>query len=136
MVFFTYVGVLLLYTSLGRRCTDYSPFIPSYTIDTYTHTTVTVSTSNQLVVTSWLFIPTVVPSEEPSGAPSNLVTSEVMARSFRVSWSHAPGRVEKYRVVYYTEKTGRPEEVTVHTHTHTFVSFSTPPFGHPATNVC
>lgn len=34
------------------------------------------------------------------GAPSDLVTSEVSARGFRVSWTHAPGKVEKYRVVY------------------------------------
>ncbi|XP_016357451.1 collagen alpha-1(XIV) chain [Sinocyclocheilus anshuiensis] len=46
-------------------------------------------------------------------APSNLVTSEVMARSFRVSWTHAAGPVEKYRVVYYSPSESRPEEVVV-----------------------
>ncbi|KAM9495088.1 collagen alpha-1(XIV) chain isoform 1-T1 [Clarias gariepinus] len=46
-------------------------------------------------------------------APSELVTSEVTARSFRVSWTHAPGTVEKYRVVYYASRGGKPEEVVV-----------------------
>nr|XP_055076682.1 collagen alpha-1(XIV) chain isoform X1 [Misgurnus anguillicaudatus] len=46
-------------------------------------------------------------------APSNLITSEVTARSFRVSWTHAPGQVEKYRVVYYATKGSKPEEVVV-----------------------
>ncbi|XP_073488307.1 collagen alpha-1(XIV) chain isoform X1 [Aquarana catesbeiana] len=50
---------------------------------------------------------------EEVGSPSDLVTSEVTARSFRVSWSHAPGNVEKYRVVYYPTKGGQPEEVIV-----------------------
>ncbi|KAM8966281.1 collagen alpha-1(XIV) chain isoform 2-T2 [Pelodytes ibericus] len=47
------------------------------------------------------------------GAPGDLVTSEVTARGFRVSWTHAPGQVEKYRVVYYPTKGGQPEEVVV-----------------------
>ncbi|XP_053322194.1 collagen alpha-1(XIV) chain [Spea bombifrons] len=47
------------------------------------------------------------------GAPSELVTSEVTARGFRVTWTHAPGDVEKYRVVYYPTKGGQPEEVVV-----------------------
>ncbi|KAM4706318.1 collagen alpha-1(XIV) chain isoform 1-T1 [Rhinophrynus dorsalis] len=47
------------------------------------------------------------------GSPSELVTSEVTARGFRVSWTHAPGNVEKYRVVYYPTKGGQPEEVVV-----------------------
>ncbi|XP_047675468.1 collagen alpha-1(XIV) chain-like isoform X2 [Tachysurus fulvidraco] len=46
-------------------------------------------------------------------APSDLVTSEVTARSFRVSWTHAPGTVEKYRVVYHASRGGKPEEVVV-----------------------
>uniref|UniRef100_A0AAZ3P740 Collagen, type XIV, alpha 1a n=1 Tax=Oncorhynchus tshawytscha TaxID=74940 RepID=A0AAZ3P740_ONCTS len=47
-------------------------------------------------------------------APQDLVTSEVTARSFRVSWSHAPGSVEKYRVVFYpATQGGRPEEAVV-----------------------
>uniref|UniRef100_A0A673H8C5 Collagen alpha-1(XIV) chain-like n=1 Tax=Sinocyclocheilus rhinocerous TaxID=307959 RepID=A0A673H8C5_9TELE len=50
---------------------------------------------------------------ESLDAPSNLVTSEVMARSFRVSWTHAAGPVEKYRVVYYSSSESRPEEVVV-----------------------
>ncbi|CAI9544764.1 unnamed protein product, partial [Staurois parvus] len=50
---------------------------------------------------------------EVVGSPSELVTSEITARSFRVSWSHAPGNVEKYRVVYYPTKGGQPEEVIV-----------------------
>ncbi|XP_075438441.1 collagen alpha-1(XIV) chain isoform X2 [Ascaphus truei] len=48
-----------------------------------------------------------------TGAPSELVTSEVTARGFRVSWTHAPGKVEKYRVVYYPTRGGQPEEVIV-----------------------
>ncbi|OWK64042.1 Collagen alpha-1(XIV) chain [Lonchura striata] len=47
------------------------------------------------------------------GTPSDLVTSEVTARGFRVSWTHAPGKVEKYRVVYYPTRGGQPEEVVV-----------------------
>ncbi|XP_069477662.1 collagen alpha-1(XIV) chain isoform X4 [Ambystoma mexicanum] len=47
------------------------------------------------------------------GAPSNLVTSEVTARGFRISWTHAPGKVEKYRVVFYPTRGGQPEEVVV-----------------------
>ncbi|XP_066434556.1 collagen alpha-1(XIV) chain isoform X2 [Eleutherodactylus coqui] len=50
---------------------------------------------------------------EEVGAPSELETSEVTARSFRVSWTHSPGNVEKYRVVYHPTKGGRPEEVIV-----------------------
>ncbi|XP_063780520.1 collagen alpha-1(XIV) chain [Pseudophryne corroboree] len=50
---------------------------------------------------------------EEVGSPSELVTSEVTARGFRVSWTHAPGKVEKYRVVYYPTKGGQPEEVIV-----------------------
>ncbi|XP_073535931.1 collagen alpha-1(XIV) chain isoform X2 [Phyllobates terribilis] len=50
---------------------------------------------------------------EEIGTPSELITSEVTARSFRVSWSHGPGKVEKYRVVYYPTKGGQPEEVIV-----------------------
>ncbi|XP_043544622.1 collagen alpha-1(XIV) chain isoform X1 [Chiloscyllium plagiosum] len=46
-------------------------------------------------------------------APANLVITDVTARSFRVSWSHAPGKVEKYRVVYYSTTAGQPEEVVV-----------------------
>ncbi|XP_069076782.1 collagen alpha-1(XIV) chain isoform X3 [Pleurodeles waltl] len=47
------------------------------------------------------------------GAPTNLVTSEVTARGFRISWTHAPGKVEKYRVVFYPTRGGQPEEVVV-----------------------
>ncbi|KAA8578908.1 hypothetical protein FQN60_007919, partial [Etheostoma spectabile] len=46
-------------------------------------------------------------------APRDLVTSEVTARSFRVRWTHAPGQVEKYRVVYYPASGGKPEEKVV-----------------------
>ncbi|KAM6968107.1 collagen alpha-1(XIV) chain [Aplochiton taeniatus] len=53
--------------------------------------------------------------EEPEiGEPRNLLTSEVTARSFRVSWTHAPGNVEKYRVVYHpSQGGGQPQEVVV-----------------------
>uniref|UniRef100_A0A8C5MQ23 Collagen type XIV alpha 1 chain n=1 Tax=Leptobrachium leishanense TaxID=445787 RepID=A0A8C5MQ23_9ANUR len=47
------------------------------------------------------------------GAPTGLDTSEVTARGFRVRWTHAPGEVTKYRVVYYPTKGGQPEEVVV-----------------------
>ncbi|KAJ8394654.1 hypothetical protein AAFF_G00044570 [Aldrovandia affinis] len=47
------------------------------------------------------------------GTPRDLVTSEVTARGFRVSWSHAPGAVEKYRVVYYPTQGGQPDEAVV-----------------------
>uniref|UniRef100_A0A8C2XB03 Collagen type XIV alpha 1 chain n=1 Tax=Cyclopterus lumpus TaxID=8103 RepID=A0A8C2XB03_CYCLU len=51
--------------------------------------------------------------KEETGAPLELVTSEVTARSFRVSWSHAPGHVEKYRVLYYPDSEGEPQEAVV-----------------------
>nr|XP_020464152.1 collagen alpha-1(XIV) chain isoform X3 [Monopterus albus] len=50
---------------------------------------------------------------EKTGPPLDLLTSEVTARSFRVSWSHAPGNVEKYRVVYYPVHGGEPQEAVV-----------------------
>uniref|UniRef100_A0A7N8XY33 Collagen, type XIV, alpha 1a n=1 Tax=Mastacembelus armatus TaxID=205130 RepID=A0A7N8XY33_9TELE len=49
---------------------------------------------------------------EEIGKPFDLLTSEVTAHSFRVSWSHAPGNVEKYRVVYYPAQ-GEPHEALV-----------------------
>uniref|UniRef100_A0A8C4IJS7 Collagen alpha-1(XIV) chain n=1 Tax=Dicentrarchus labrax TaxID=13489 RepID=A0A8C4IJS7_DICLA len=36
--------------------------------------------------------------------------SHITARSFRVTWTHAPGQVEKYRVVYYPASGGQPDE--------------------------
>ncbi|XP_055081432.1 collagen alpha-1(XIV) chain-like isoform X2 [Periophthalmus magnuspinnatus] len=45
--------------------------------------------------------------------PRDLVTSDITARSFRVSWTHAPGEVEKYRVVFYPASGGQPEEKVV-----------------------
>uniref|UniRef100_A0A8C6BCU4 Collagen type XIV alpha 1 chain n=1 Tax=Monodon monoceros TaxID=40151 RepID=A0A8C6BCU4_MONMO len=48
-----------------------------------------------------------------TGPPTELITSEVTARSFMVNWTHAPGKVEKYRVVYYPARGGKPEEVVV-----------------------
>lgn len=45
------------------------------------------------------------------GMPQNLVTSDVTAHSFRVSWSPAPGNVHKYRVVYVPAQGGEPQEV-------------------------
>lgn len=42
--------------------------------------------------------------------PSDLRVSEVAARSFRVTWTPAPGQVEKYRVVYYPASGGQPDE--------------------------
>lgn len=52
--------------------------------------------------------------EETVLPPQDLVTSDVTAHSFRVSWTHTPSNVEKYRVVYYPTSGGRPEEVTNH----------------------
>ncbi|XP_055732321.1 collagen alpha-1(XIV) chain isoform X2 [Salvelinus fontinalis] len=51
--------------------------------------------------------------EVTMAAPRDLVTSEVTARSFRVSWTHSPGTVEKYRVVFYPASGGQPEEKVV-----------------------
>ncbi|XP_024154110.1 collagen alpha-1(XIV) chain isoform X3 [Oryzias melastigma] len=45
--------------------------------------------------------------------PRDLVISEITARSFRLTWTHATGQVEKYRVVYYPASGGRPEEKVV-----------------------
>ncbi|XP_041665058.1 collagen alpha-1(XIV) chain-like isoform X1 [Cheilinus undulatus] len=45
--------------------------------------------------------------------PRDLKTSDITARSFRVTWTHAPGQVEKYRVVYYPASGGAPEEKVV-----------------------
>ncbi|XP_011617196.2 collagen alpha-1(XIV) chain-like isoform X1 [Takifugu rubripes] len=45
--------------------------------------------------------------------PSDLQVSEVTARSFRVTWTQAPGQVEKYRVVYYPASGGQPDEKVV-----------------------
>ncbi|KAM9852256.1 collagen alpha-1(XIV) chain [Aulostomus maculatus] len=53
-----------------------------------------------------------LPPEE-MGPPSDLVTSEVTARSFRVTWSPSPGNVVKYRVVYYPSQGGEPQEAVV-----------------------
>ncbi|XP_073787351.1 collagen alpha-1(XIV) chain isoform X2 [Danio rerio] len=52
-------------------------------------------------------------SSKTLDAPRDLLTSEVTARSFRVSWTHATGPVEKYRVVYYSSSGAQPEEVVV-----------------------
>uniref|UniRef100_A0A665U5K9 Collagen, type XIV, alpha 1b n=1 Tax=Echeneis naucrates TaxID=173247 RepID=A0A665U5K9_ECHNA len=56
---------------------------------------------------------TVVPLVVIMTPPRDLVTSEITARSFRVTWTHAPGQVEKYRVVYYPASGGQPEEKVV-----------------------
>ncbi|XP_035987117.1 collagen alpha-1(XIV) chain isoform X1 [Fundulus heteroclitus] len=50
---------------------------------------------------------------EKKGMPLNLETSEITARGFRVSWSPAPGSVEKYRVVYRPAQGGEPQEAVV-----------------------
>ncbi|KAJ8268333.1 hypothetical protein COCON_G00135050 [Conger conger] len=54
-------------------------------------------------------------------APTDLVTSEVTARSFRVSWTQAPGEVLKYRVVFYPTRGGQPDEVVVSGSEHSVV---------------
>uniref|UniRef100_A0A8C7ZXP1 Collagen alpha-1(XIV) chain n=1 Tax=Oryzias sinensis TaxID=183150 RepID=A0A8C7ZXP1_9TELE len=48
-----------------------------------------------------------------TGTPLNLVTSDVTARSFRASWSPAPGNVHRYRVVYAPAQGGEPQEAVV-----------------------
>ncbi|XP_059836582.1 collagen alpha-1(XIV) chain-like isoform X1 [Hypanus sabinus] len=45
--------------------------------------------------------------------PTNLVISDITARSFRVSWTHSPKKANKYRVIYYPTKGEKPEEVIV-----------------------
>ncbi|KTG31096.1 hypothetical protein cypCar_00004719, partial [Cyprinus carpio] len=52
-------------------------------------------------------------TEETASPPQDLVTSEVTAHSFRVSWTHAPGSVEKYRVVYHPTGADILEEIVV-----------------------
>ncbi|XP_043078905.1 collagen alpha-1(XIV) chain-like [Puntigrus tetrazona] len=52
-------------------------------------------------------------AEETASPPQDLVTSEVTAHSFRVSWTHAPGSVEKYRVVYHPTAADVLEEIVV-----------------------
>ncbi|XP_057195961.1 collagen alpha-1(XIV) chain isoform X2 [Triplophysa rosa] len=51
--------------------------------------------------------------EETALPPQDLVTSEVTAHSFRVSWTHAPASVEKYRVVYHPTSADVLEELVV-----------------------
>ncbi|KAM7420454.1 hypothetical protein PAMA_014937 [Pampus argenteus] len=51
--------------------------------------------------------------QKTMGAPQDLVTSEVTAWSFRVAWSHSPGTVEKYRVIYHPVQGGEPQEAVV-----------------------
>ncbi|XP_037119602.1 collagen alpha-1(XIV) chain-like [Syngnathus acus] len=54
------------------------------------------------------------PPPEGVAPPRDLVTSDVTARSFRVTWTPPPtGQVERYRVVYYPANGGRPEEKVV-----------------------
>uniref|UniRef100_A0A8C0YF80 Collagen type XIV alpha 1 chain n=1 Tax=Cyprinus carpio carpio TaxID=630221 RepID=A0A8C0YF80_CYPCA len=50
---------------------------------------------------------------QTASPPQDLVTSEVTAHSFRVSWTHAPGSVEKYRVVYHPTGADILEEIVV-----------------------
>uniref|UniRef100_A0A8D3D0X4 Collagen alpha-1(XIV) chain-like n=1 Tax=Scophthalmus maximus TaxID=52904 RepID=A0A8D3D0X4_SCOMX len=47
------------------------------------------------------------------GAASRGSSLSVTARSFRVTWTQAPGQVEKYRVVYYPASGGQPDEKVV-----------------------
>ncbi|TRY56573.1 hypothetical protein DNTS_008402, partial [Danionella cerebrum] len=53
------------------------------------------------------------PSSWSADPPSNLLTSEIAARSFRVSWTPPAQPVENYRVVYYSSSGAKPEEVIV-----------------------
>ncbi|KAL1259248.1 hypothetical protein QQF64_009825, partial [Cirrhinus molitorella] len=52
-------------------------------------------------------------AEETVSPPLDLVTSEVTAHSFRVSWTHAPGSVERYRVIYHPSGADILEEIVV-----------------------
>lgn len=75
-----------------------------------------MNTTNQIIICKWKLKKNCIASNLGTivaslGPPSDLVTSEVTARGFRVSWTHAPGKVEKYRVVYYPTRGGQPEEV-------------------------
>uniref|UniRef100_A0A3Q2NTM2 Collagen type XIV alpha 1 chain n=1 Tax=Fundulus heteroclitus TaxID=8078 RepID=A0A3Q2NTM2_FUNHE len=54
-----------------------------------------------------------VPPLTSIAPPRDLKTSQITARSFRVTWTHAPGQVERYRVVYYPASGGQPEEKVV-----------------------
>ncbi|XP_061680396.1 collagen alpha-1(XIV) chain-like [Syngnathoides biaculeatus] len=45
--------------------------------------------------------------------PRDLVTSEITARSFRVTWTPPAVEPERYRVVYYPASGGKPEEKVV-----------------------
>lgn len=45
--------------------------------------------------------------------PTNLVTSEVTPRSFRVSWTAPAESVDRYRIEYYPAAGGTPQEVRV-----------------------
>ncbi|XP_024865789.1 collagen alpha-1(XIV) chain isoform X3 [Kryptolebias marmoratus] len=53
------------------------------------------------------------PAPTSISPPRDLVTSEITARSFRVTWTHPQGQVEKYRVVYYPASGAQPEEKVV-----------------------
>ncbi|XP_054620763.1 collagen alpha-1(XIV) chain-like isoform X1 [Dunckerocampus dactyliophorus] len=55
------------------------------------------------------------PSSPPAAVapPRNLATSDITARSFKVSWTPVSGQVERYRVVYYPAHGGQPEEKVV-----------------------
>ncbi|KAM9737140.1 collagen alpha-1(XIV) chain isoform 2-T2 [Menidia menidia] len=53
------------------------------------------------------------PAPAALAPPRDLVISEITARSFRVTWTHAEGQVNKYRVVYYPASGGQPEEKMV-----------------------
>ncbi|MGH0153454.1 UNVERIFIED_CONTAM: hypothetical protein FKN15_024749 [Acipenser sinensis] len=46
-------------------------------------------------------------------APTNLLFSELTARSFRLSWTAPPVPVNKYRVVYHSASGGSPREVVL-----------------------
>ncbi|KTG38707.1 hypothetical protein cypCar_00013727, partial [Cyprinus carpio] len=52
-------------------------------------------------------------TEETASPPQDLVTSEVTPHSFRVSWTHASGSVEKYRVVYHPTGADNVKEIVV-----------------------
>ncbi|XP_018415104.1 PREDICTED: collagen alpha-1(XX) chain [Nanorana parkeri] len=52
-------------------------------------------------------------SVDPHPSPTQLVVSDVTARSMRVSWTPPQQPVRKYRIVYYPSRGGTPQEVVL-----------------------
>ncbi|XP_040293787.1 collagen alpha-1(XX) chain isoform X1 [Bufo bufo] len=50
---------------------------------------------------------------DPHPSPTQLVVSDVTAKSMRVSWTPPQQPVKKYRIVYYPSRGGTPQEVVL-----------------------